>query len=75
MHDVKVYPNPSQGTINVEASGETEYQICNVLGQCILSGSFCDETQIHAENLSEGIYFLRLINEQGSRVEKIIIEK
>ncbi len=75
LYDVKVYPNPSQGTINVEASGETAYQICNSLGQCILSGRFCDETQIHAENLSEGVYFLRLIGEQGTRVEKIIIEK
>ena len=75
LYDVKVYPNPSQGTINVEASGETAYQICNSLGQCILSGRFCDETQIHAENLSEGVYFLRLTGEQGTRIEKIIIEK
>ena len=75
LYDVKVYPNPSQGTINIEALGETEYQICNSLGQCIHSGRFCDETQIHAENLSEGVYFLRLVGEQGTRVEKIIIEK
>ena len=75
LYDVKVYPNPSQGTINVKASGETEYLLCNSLGQRILSGRFCDETQIHAENLSEGVYFLRLIGEQGARVEKIIIEK
>ena len=75
LNDVKVYPNPSQGTINIEASGETEYQLCNSLGQCILSGRFCDETQIHAETLSEGVYFLRLAGEQGTQVEKIIIEK
>ena len=71
----KVYPNPSQGTINIVTSGETEYQLCNSLGQLILSGRFCNETQIHAENLSEGVYFLRLIGEQGILVEKILIEK
>ena len=75
LHHVKVYPNPSQGTIHVEALGETEYQLCNSLGQRILSGQFNNETQIHAENLSQGVYFLQLIGEQGIHVEKIVIEK
>ena len=75
LHHVKVYPNPSQGTINVETCGETEYQLCNSLGQRVLSGHFTDATQIHVEDLSEGIYFLQLIGEQGIQVEKVFIEK
>jgi PKD repeat protein len=75
LHNFKVYPNPSQGTIHVEALGETKYQLCNSLGQRILSGQFNNETQIHAENLTQGVYFLQLIGEQGIHVEKIVIEK
>ena len=71
----KVYPNPSKGTVNVKAHGETEYLLRNSLGQRIRLGRFCDETLIHAEDLSEGVYFLQLTSEQGTQVEKIIIEK
>jgi PKD repeat protein len=71
----QVYPNPNQGTFIIKALGKTEYQLCNGLGQCILAGRFSDETQINAEPLSQGVYFLQLIGEQGIHVEKIVIEK
>ncbi len=70
-----VYPNPSQGSFTVKAQGEMKYQLCNGLGQCALSGHFSDETLIDASHLSQGVYFLQLINEQGIHVEKIVIEK
>ena len=70
-----VYPNPSQGSFTVKAEGETEYHLCNSIGQRILSGHFCDETRIEAKHLSEGVYFLQLIGTQGNHVEKIVIEK
>ena len=75
LHYAKVYPNPSQGTIHVEATGETEYQLCNSLGQRILAGRFTDATQIHAEDLPQGLYFLQLVGAQGTQVEKVFIEK
>jgi len=40
-----------------------------------LSGNFTDETQIKADGLNQGVYFLQLIGERGTRVEKIVIEK
>lgn len=70
-----VYPNPTQGSFTVKAEGETEYHLCNSIGQRILSGHFCDETRIEAKHLSEGVYFLQLIGTQGIHVEKIVIEK
>jgi PKD repeat protein len=70
-----VYPNPSQGSFTVKAEGETKYHLCNSIGQRILSGHFCDETRIEAKHLSEGVYFLQLVGEQGIHVEKIVIEK
>ena len=71
----KVYPNPSQGLISIEVLGETEYQLCNSLGQCLLSGRFCNEKQINVQSLSEGVYMLRLTGEHGTQVEKIILKK
>jgi PKD repeat protein len=70
-----VYPNPSQGSFTIKAQGETAYQLHNSLGQCVVSGHFCDETQIDARHLSQGVYLLQLVGEQGIHVEKIVIEK
>ena len=70
-----VYPNPNNGSFTIHAKGESSYQLFNSIGQLVLSGNFTDETQIKAEGLRQGVYFLQLTSEQGTRVEKLIIEK
>ena len=36
----KVYPNPNNGSFNIEACGKNCYTIYNTLGQCLKTGSF-----------------------------------
>ena len=71
----KVYPNPNNGSFNIEACGKNCYAIYNTLGQCLKTGSFEDNIQITAMDLPEGIYLLKVIGESGSKVEKLVIEK
>ena len=59
----------------LKATGEGKYQLRNSIGQVVMSGSFDNETQINAEGLSQGVYFLHLTGKQGSMAEKIVIEK
>ena len=75
MGNVLIFPNPIQSSLNIKAEGQFSYVLCNGLGQRVLSGSFTDKTQIHTEGLSEGVYFLQLIGEQGIIIRKLIIEK
>ena len=70
-----VYPNPNNGNFTIHVIGEVNYQLFNSVGQLVLSGNFTDETQIKADGLNQGVYFLQLIGERGTRVEKIVIEK
>ncbi len=67
-----VYPNPSHGNFTIE--GKASYKLFNSLGQVVLSGVCEGKSQIEAQSLQRGIYFLRLSNESGSKVEKLIIE-
>ena len=69
-----VYPNPNNGSFTINLNGEANYQIFNSIGQRVMSGSFTDEIQIKAEGLNQGVYFLQLVGEQGTKVEKIVIE-
>ena len=67
-----VYPNPSNGNFTIE--GNANYRLYNSLGQVVLSGVCDGKSQINAQDLQQGVYFLRLNNESGSKVEKLVIE-
>ena len=65
--DIMVYPNPSQGTINVELplarslQSSNEYRIFNLLGQTVQSGQFNGEyQQVDVSGLSAGMYFITI---------------
>lgn len=72
----KVYPNPTEGLLHVEAchgaslQGQTDYRITNTLGQTLMSGSLSAENhQIDLSNLPKGLYFITI----GNFNQKIIV--
>ncbi|MBL4716106.1 MAG: lamin tail domain-containing protein [Bacteroidia bacterium] len=75
----KVYPNPSKGSFNLEVKLEskTEIVVYDYIGQSVYFDNI-DETgminkEIAFENLPKGVYWLKLTNEQGVGLKKIII--
>jgi hypothetical protein len=78
--DLKIYPNPASTSITVMNSRYPHlvYQFSTVLGQQIGSGSLSNTMNIiPVENLSEGVYFLHLIDTDSdeSITKKIIVER
>lgn len=65
---LKLYPNPTHDQFTVEGTGQLV--IMNVLGQQILS-RFIDGTE--TITLPEGMYFLRLEQENGVKTGKIVV--
>ena len=70
-----IYPSPNNGIFTINVTGEFNYQLFNSLGQVILSGVGNGNTLVNAQGLPQGVYFLRLNCENGSKVEKLVIEK
>lgn len=68
----KVYPNPNHGSFTIEAEEGAAFGLYNCLGQMVLSG-WCDSdrTQVNAQSLDKGIYFLNI----NGKVEKLVIEQ
>lgn len=78
--DLKIYPNPVSTSITVMNNRypNLTYHFYNVIGQRIHSGALSNTMNtIKVDNLSEGVYFLHLTDEdsQDSVTKKIIVKK
>ncbi len=78
--DLKIYPNPASTIITVMNNRypHLSYVFSNVMGQRIHSGSLSNTMNtIAVDNLSEGVYFLHLVDEDSkdSITKKIVVKK
>lgn len=74
--DVLIYPNPVMNNylqIESKASSPYSFELYNAAGLCVQTGFVSNELKLKID-LTEGIYFLSLTDENGIRlVKKIII--
>jgi phosphatidylserine/phosphatidylglycerophosphate/cardiolipin synthase-like enzyme len=77
---IKVYPNPTEGQLNVRStSGKPlRYTLLNVQGKAVYSGTLAPSSQaqpIHLTNLEAGIYYLQLTTGKTLTTQKIILTR
>ncbi|BDD02240.1 family 16 glycosylhydrolase [Persicobacter psychrovividus] len=64
--DLKVYPNPCDQSLIIEGNwGGNQYEICNVLGKLQQSSTVPQNGEIFTGELTPGLYWLRLILQDG----------
>jgi hypothetical protein len=76
---ISVFPNPSQGMINIvieNGSSTIDYSITSLDGRLVKEGSQINaqEIQINIENESEGVYFLKVNQDENTRLFKIVLQ-
>ena len=69
---IAIYPNPASTLLNVEAEGYDALQIVNLVGQVVYSAGINGRTQINVSDLSNGVYFVRLTNAEGTTTQKFV---
>lgn len=63
---LKIYPNPTSGVLNVEASDLRSVAVYNSLGQLVLTKEAQGgNVQLGVDGLENGIYFLRVTSQTG----------
>jgi hypothetical protein len=72
---VKVYPNPVTDILNIELFGEKarifRIELVNISGtivkseKMVFNGQFWDIQQISVDNISNGLYFVRIVSDDG----------
>jgi len=74
-NNVRLYPNPTNGILNIEGEGDMTISVMNVLGQKILETTANDNTTIDLSGFESGIYMVRIETENGIKTEKVNLKK
>ena len=69
---IRIYPNPSSSTVNIDYSEDLEITLFNILGQQILK---TNSKTINISNLEKGTYFLITEDENNSITNFKLIKK
>ena len=70
-----IYPIPSQGLITLESESSFDVTVIDYTGKEIYRQSgLINKSQIDLSNAQKGVYFVKMKNEIGEQVEKIILE-
>lgn len=74
---LRVYPNPNNGSFNIQSTGEGSYSIVNELGQTIkmLELNSSNKYTITIENIGCGIYFIVGLNNNQIIRQKVVVVK
>ena len=74
LSQIRLYPNPALNVLNVNINPDLinqAYSIIDGLGRVVLNGKLNDvENTINVEQLSKGIYYLKLSNNKSSKFIK-----
>jgi len=68
---INVYPNPTNGYLNIVSNESIRAEVYNVLGEKIISTK---QSKINLSTYPKGVYFIQLKNEEGQLIgqEKIV---
>jgi uncharacterized repeat protein (TIGR01451 family) len=70
--NVKVFPNPAIQSVSISCEGDFDYQLVDLSGRIISSGSATDSESISISNAAVGIYQLNVQTSQGNSSLKVI---
>ena len=75
--ELKLYPNPAKNSINIfiDNSHLSDYVLIDFSGKVLLTGQFLNSFKLDLSSFKEGVYLLKVINQQNKFVRKITIKK
>lgn len=76
LQEVKVYPNPAKDMAYIEANNTIHsLSVYGIKGEMLESrpvGS--KEAKLHLEGFSKGVYFVRLVTDEGVMTKKLVVQ-
>lgn len=70
--NIQIYPNPTDGLLNISASIDAEYKIFDLQGRIMKYGFI--KPQLNVSDLTKGMYTLQIIENEKLTIKKFIRE-
>lgn len=76
LSNLNVYPNPSNGIINIEISESNKFTVTinDILGKVISTDEINSTTTLDLQHLDKGVYFVNISNSTVTNTTKVIID-
>lgn len=76
MNDVNIYPNPSNGIVNIKSNHNDEFiiDVYDVVGNLLFTANKQGNTVIDLSLFGNGIYIINLSNETNSISKRVVIQ-
>ncbi len=70
-NSLKLYPNPTSSMLNVMGEGMVGVEVYNTVGQRVMTQEVTgNSVQLNTESLNAGIYFIRILANDGSMLSR-----
>ena len=70
-NSVRLYPNPTNGILNIEAEGEMTISVMNMLGQKVMEMNATDKAVINLNDYESGVYMIKVKTDNGTMTQKV----
>ncbi len=75
IDQISIYPNPVSSMLTISGgNAQYSYVLYNGMGQIVANGEAQGTEQVNVDNMTKGVYFLRLTTGTQVRVEKVVVE-
>lgn len=71
---IGLYPNPTDGTLHIAATGQMRVSVMDALGREVLIQQLTAPASIDLSRQVKGMYIVRLISERGTVVRRVVRE-
>lgn len=72
---INVYPNPSNGSFNIEAYSKTQVVVYNLLGAVVYENEVLEgTTKVNIQNNAKGVYYMKVSVGKQNHTYKLIVE-
>lgn len=73
--DFNIYPNPANNWVTISGAQNSSIQVISVTGNVVLMSDNTEKlAKVNISELSSGVYFIKVTNDEGSAVKRLTVE-
>lgn len=73
-HGIRIFPNPTQGEINIEINEAFSYELLDAKGKLVTRGQHDKSAKLNLDELADGLYYIQIRTSNQTLVQLITLD-